>query len=102
MKLELERLHPRRIYANAKWKLEDDKLIQSIIPSENAQESISFTLNPGDNIRLDGEVYHVTSHQRAYEQKGNSRVYHFIYKIKKGCYTPPKWMEIGEVQKERG
>ena len=99
MKLELERLHPRRIYANAKWKLEDDKLIQSV-PSENVQETISFTLNPGDNIRLDGEVYHVTSHEMAWE--GNPRVYHFIYKIKKGCYTPPKWMEIGEVQKKRG
>ena len=100
MKLEIAFLRriPSRIYADATWKLEGKKLIETV-PIKLGND-IVFTLNPGDNIRLDGKVYHVTKHELAEEETMFGRVIHFVYEIKKGRYKPPEWLQIGEVQKK--
>jgi hypothetical protein len=103
VKLEIEFGNPGCIYADATWKLEGNKLTETIpmrtMREVRAQhESFMFTLNPGDNIRLDGEIYHITKHEVALETLPSGEVTHFIYEIKKGRYKLPKWIKIGEVQ----
>jgi len=100
MKLEALFNIPHKIYANAKWKLTGKYLMQtvpntSIPPHERAE----FTLVPGDNIRLDGRIYHVVSHELGWKEDKKGRLWVFRYSIMEGYYTPPEWISIGKVSK---
>jgi len=93
MKLEIDRLTGHRIYARARWKLENSKLIQTI-PIEDTMNLFESTLRPGDNIMLDGKAYHVDTKELA---RKIPHVY-IIYHISEGHYTPSRWMGVGEVE----
>ena len=95
MELEVETKKYHRIYAYATWRQEGEKLIETV-PLENVVER-EFTLVPGDNIRLDGIVFHVVAHDVAIEQVKDKRFVHFIYRIQKGAYTPQPWIAIANV-----
>lgn len=105
IKLEIESYRRHKIYANAEWKLEDNELVQIVTLDERTiglLGGIEFTLAPGDNIKLNGQVFHVVSHQLAYERPLISQVqFHFVYKIQKGKYTPNPWIKIADVEKMR-
>ncbi|GAI10469.1 unnamed protein product [marine sediment metagenome] len=93
MKLEIDRLTIHRIYARARWKLENLKLIQTI-PIEDTMDPFESTLRPGDNIRLDGKAYHVDTKELA---RKIPHVY-IIYNISEGHYTPSGWIGVGKVE----
>lgn len=108
MKLEVK---PFRAvtYSSAEWAFFKDKLeLYETVPW-TIYESTELTilrpkpsLRPGDNIRLDGEPYHVTSVRIVKMLEGplHSGVinFHFLYKLERGFWKPPEWIQIAEVK----
>lgn len=96
MKLEIEYpLRGSRKFYRGTWELHEEELIQ-MVPGEVVGDQPVFLLIPGDNIRIDGKVYHVISHELRFKENSTRRVYGFVYKLEKGKYVPPEWIEIAE------
>ena len=88
--LEVDSRVSHRIYANAKWTLENSKLTLRV-PMKDVDYFES--MRAGDNIRLDGEIYHIDRKELAHKPP----YFYAFYHIVKGEHTPSRWFKAGEV-----
>jgi len=112
VKLEVKSYRTVTVNAGAKWMFFKDKLelYETVpwqfyehnslgVPTHLTISRPKPSLQPGDNIRLDGEPYHIEKLSVVvHEEKRRVLNYHFIYKLERGFWKPPEWIQIAEVK----